>query len=263
MKQEDKATITLENVTTGYRTSHGDVVIQRDITSCLRAGEFTCLLGPNGAGKSTLLRTLAGFLPPLSGCVKIAGDNLANIARESLSKRVGVVLTERPSVSSMTVEQLVALGRSPYTGFWGRLTNDDRNVVREAMQLTNTESLAGRLVDTLSDGERQKVMIAKALAQQTPIIFLDEPTAFLDYPSKADTMRLLRDLAHDKQKTIFLSTHDLNMALALADTLWLVDRQLGVGIGTPSELAESGTLQSYFESPGLIFDSVNLLFSVK
>lgn len=163
----------------------------------------------------------------------------------------------------MTVEQLVALGRSPYTGFWGRLTNDDRNVVREAMQLTNTESLAGRLVDTLSDGERQKVMIAKAIAQQTPVIFLDEPTAFLDYPSKADMMRLLRDLAHDNMKTIFLSTHDLNMALALADKLWLVDRTLGVSIGTPSELAESGTLQSYFESPGLIFDSVNLMFSVK
>ncbi len=260
---DNKTTVGLENVTTGYHTSRGDVVIQRDISSTLRAGEFTCLLGPNGAGKTTLLRSLSGFLPPLSGCVKIEGDNLVAISRESLSKRVGVVLTERPSVSSMTVEQLVALGRSPYTGFWGRLSNDDRRVVAEALKLTNTESLSQRLVDTLSDGERQKVMIAKAIAQQTPVIFLDEPTAFLDYPSKADMMRLLRDLAHEKHKTIFLSTHDLNMALALADRLWLVDRTRGVKIGSPAELAKSGTLQSYFESPGLIFDSENRMFTVK
>jgi len=260
---EKEVSIRLDRITTGYNTSHGVVTIQRDITAELHKGEFTCMLGPNGAGKTTLLRTLSGFLPPISGIVMIGDSKLDTLQRKELSKRVGVVLTERPSVASMTVEQLVGLGRSPYTGFWGRLADADRREVDEALHLTDTVTLRHRLVDTLSDGERQKVMIAKALAQQTPVILLDEPTAFLDYPSKAATMRLLRDLAHEQSKTIFLSTHDLNMALALADNLWLVDRELGVNIGTPRELAKSGILQNYFQNPGLIFDPINLLFLVK
>lgn len=252
----------LQNLTTGYITSRGRVTVQSGITATLRPGEFTCLLGPNGAGKTTLLRTLAGFIPPLDGNILIGGRHVSLIPAAELATQIGVVLTERPSVSSMTVAQLVALGRSPYTGFWGRLTDRDRHIVEEALESTGTLSLRDRLVDTLSDGERQKVMVAKALAQQTPVIFLDEPTAFLDYPSKAELMRLLRRLAHEEGKTIFQSTHDLNMALALADKIWLADRKLGVRIGTPGELAADGSLAEYFVRPGISFDPNGPSFSV-
>ena len=254
--------IELQSVSTGYFTARNRISIQKNISASLREGEFTCLLGPNGAGKTTLLRTLAGFIPPIDGTVFIDGRHLGSYTQSELSSLLGVVLTERPSVSSMTVEQLVALGRSPYTGFWGRLTDRDRRIVDEAMSATATIGLRGRLVDTLSDGERQKVMVAKALAQETQAIFLDEPTAFLDYPSKAEMMLLLRRLAHEQGKTIFQSTHDLNMALALADRLWLADRNLGVTVGTPRELADSGDLQRYFLRPGISFDSDTLEFRV-
>lgn len=254
--------LTIQNLTTGYHASRGYIKIQQDINGTLCGGELTCLLGPNGAGKTTLLRTLSGFLPPLAGSVLVDGMRLQSLTQAELSKKISVVLTERPSVSSMTVEQLIALGRSPYTGFWGRLTDRDRHVIDDAIRLTDTESLRDRLVDTLSDGERQKVMIAKALAQETPVIFLDEPTAFLDYPSKADMFRLLKRLAKDEGKVIFLSTHDLNMALTLADKLWLADRQRGVTIGTPRNLADDGSLADYFLRPGLVFDASTISFAV-
>lgn len=252
----------LNSLTTGYLTSRGVVKIQENITDTLYGGEFTCLLGPNGAGKTTLLRTLAGFIPPLDGTVSIEGRPLGSMPQSEMARKVSVVLTERPSVSSMTVEQLVALGRSPYTGFWGRLTDRDRRIVDEAMAQTGVLPLRDRLVDTLSDGERQKVMVAKALAQETPVIFLDESTAFLDYPSKAEMMRLLKKLAHERGKVIFLSTHDLNMALALADRLWMIDRQLGVTAGTPAELSADGSLSEYFKNPGITFDAANMSFKV-
>ncbi len=259
---ESQPVIELNNLTTGYLTPRGAVRIQSGISATLRAGEFTCLLGPNGAGKTTLLRTLAGFIPPLEGNIMIDRQHLASLRQEVLSRKIGVVLTERPSVSSMTVGQLVALGRSPYTGFWGRLTDRDRHITEEAMQATATTHLRARLVDTLSDGERQRVMVAKALAQETPVIFLDEPTAFLDFPSKAEMMRLLHGLAHEKGMIIFQSTHDLNMALTLADRLWLVDREFGVTIGTPRELADNGALERYFVRDGISFDPAVPSFSV-
>ena len=250
------------NLTTGYLTSRRRVEIQKNITVTLNSGEFTCLLGPNGAGKTTLLRTLAGFLPPLSGHIDIKGRHLGLYTQTELSKLIGIVLTERPSVSSMTVEQLVALGRSPYTGFWGRISDHDRHVAQQAMEMTGIVPLRDRLVDTLSDGERQKVMIAKALTQETPVILLDEPTAFLDYPSKAETMRLLSTLAHKQNKTILQSTHDLNMALALADKIWLTDKNLGVAIGTPRELSDNGELERFFLREGIAFDRERICFSV-
>lgn len=253
----------IEELTTGYHTSKGKVVIQKNINGSLAVGELTCLLGPNGAGKTTLLRTLSGFLPPVGGRILINDRPLQSMSQQEVAKNISVVLTERPSVSSMTVNQLIALGRSPYTGFWGRLTDRDFKVVDKAMSLTNTKSLSNRLVDTLSDGERQKVMIAKALAQETPIIFLDEPTAFLDYPTKAEMFRLLKKIAREEKKIIFLSTHDLNMALALANSLWLVDRKLGVAIGSPRQLADNGKLEQYFLRDGLTFDKKAIAFSVK
>jgi iron complex transport system ATP-binding protein len=154
------------------------------------------------------------------------------------------------------------MGRSPYTGFWGRLTKHDHAIVEESMRLTGTLTLRDRRVETLSDGERQKVMIAKSLAQETPLIFLDEPTAFLDFPSKVETMRLLKSLAKTNRKTVFQSTHDLNMALCLADRIWLVDKKIGVRIGTPTELAESGDLEKFFLREGISFNRGNISFLV-
>lgn len=253
----------LNNLTVGYLTSRNRIAIQKNITATLEPGQFTCMLGPNGAGKSTLLRTLAGFIPSLDGSIIINGRHMSSYSQSQLARLVSVVLTGRLSVSSMTVEQLVALGRSPYTGFWGRLADADRKSVETALELTGTVPLRERLADTLSDGEMQKVMVAKALAQETPVILLDEPTAFLDFPSKAEIMRLLRNLAHVKNKTIFLSSHDINMALVLADSLWLVDRNYGVSIGTPTELADNGSLEKYFLRPGISFSPETQTFSVE
>lgn len=252
----------LDSVAIGYFKGKNTVEIQKDINCVLEKGEFTCLIGPNGTGKTTLLRSLAGFIPSLNGNICIDGEDIREISSDRLAKTVSVVLTERPSVQSMTVVDLIALGRSPYTGFWGKTDKKDKEYIDQAIKDCNIESLRHRLVDTLSDGERQKVMIAKAIAQSTPIILLDEPTAFLDFPSKADTMRLLARLAHDNNKSILQSTHDLNMALALADKIWLLDKKLGFACGTPRELADNGILEKYFKGDGIIFDHETISFSL-
>ena len=223
--------IEINRLTTGYPGRRGFIEIEKDLTATLRGGEFTCLLGPNGAGKTTLLRTLSGFLPPLSGTIMIDGRELRSYSHAELARKIGVVLTERPDVTSMTVEQLVALGRSPYTGFWGRLTGKDEKVVERSMELAHVQWMRGRLVSTLS-----------------------EPTAFLDFRSKVETMQLLKKLARQEGKIIFQSTHDVNMALQLADRIWLVDKNLGVSIGTPSELAENGELVRFFSGDGIRFN---------
>ena len=157
----------------------------------------------------------------------------------------------------MSVRDLVAMGRMPYTGFWGGMNDDDRKIVCEAMDKVGITALADRMVDTLSDGERQKVMIAKALAQQTPVIYLDEPTAFLDFPSKVETMQLLLSLCHDMQKTVFLSTHDVEIAIQMADSCWVMETNQ-LHIGTPRELAEKGVISRFVERPGVVFDKETL-----
>lgn len=254
--------IDIQNLVTGYRTRHGNKVVARGINASLLGGQLTCLLGPNGAGKSTLLKTLSAMLSPLDGKILINGRDMASFSAMQLSKEIGVVLTEKLMLSNMTVYELIALGRSPYTGFWGRLSNHDRRVVSEAISQVHIENLQHRMIQTLSDGERQKVMIAKALAQNTPIIFLDEPTAFLDYPSKVEILQLLLRLSREKGLTVFLSTHDLELALQVADEVWLIDKQLGVTIGCPEDLALNGDLGRYFEREGVEFDLDSGLFRI-
>ena len=255
-------TILLRELSIGYSTKTGQHVVASALTAALRKGELTCLLGPNGIGKSTLLRTLSAFQPKLGGSVSINGREISEYSDKELSRLIGVVLTEKPDVQQMTVRELVELGRSPYTGFWGTLDDDDRQVVSHSLRLVGIERLAPRLVHTLSDGERQKVMIAKALAQQTPVIYLDEPTAFLDFPSKVEMMQLLARLAREEQKTIFLSTHDVELALQLADQLWLMQPG-GLSVGTPSELAQRGVLSAFIERPGISFNKDTLTIRVQ
>lgn len=213
--------ITTNRLTVGYR---GHRVVE-DISLSLPCGRLVCLLGPNGAGKSTLLRTLCGFQPPIAGTVTISGSDINTMSAAEVAHLVSVVLTDRPLTPSLTAAEMVGMGRAPYTGFWGRLSNDDRRLVSEAIQTVGIAPLATRRMGRLSDGERQKVMIAKALAQHTPVIVLDEPTAFLDYPSKVAVMKTLARLAHDEGKTILMSTHDLELAAQLGDELMEIENK--------------------------------------
>lgn len=213
--------ITTNSLTVGYR---GHRVVE-DISLSLPCGRLVCLLGPNGAGKSTLLRTLCGFQPPIAGTVTISGSDITTMSAAEVARLVSVVLTDRPLTPSLTAAEMVGMGRAPYTGFWGRLSDDDHRLVSEAMQTVGVDSLATRRMGRLSDGERQKVMIAKALAQHTPVIVLDEPTAFLDYPSKVAVMKTLARLAHDEGKTILMSTHDLELAAQLGDELMEIENK--------------------------------------
>lgn len=245
-------TLLLRNLSIGYGRGKEQRVVMQGIDVALQTARLTCLIGSNGAGKSTLLRTISAFQPKLSGSILIQGKELDSYSREELSRLIGVVLTERPDVQNLSVREMVEMGRSPYTGFFGRLTDADRAIVAESIRLVGIEHLAERLVGTLSDGERQKMMIAKALAQQTAVIYLDEPTAFLDYGSKVDTLQLLRRLCHDESKTILLSTHDLELALQIADQLWVMTPQ-GLIAGTPRELADNGVLSNFINKPGLHF----------
>ena len=224
MSVKNKATIQIRDLSIGYTGKNQVKVVASGITATIYSGELTCLLGANGVGKSTLLRTLSAFQPKLGGDILIEGKEIGTFSDKELSHVISVVLTEKPDIRNMTVDELAGLGRSPYTGFWGTLTQEDKQVVDHAIALVGIEPLHDRMIQTLSDGERQKVMIAKALAQETPVIYLDEPTAFLDYPSKVEMMQLLYRLSRETDKTIFLSTHDLELALQIADKLWLMDR---------------------------------------
>lgn len=257
-----ETTIRLRDLSIGYPDKHNTKRVAEHLNASIHSGELTCLLGTNGVGKSTLLRTLSAFQPPLGGNIDLLDRPLSTYDDRQLATVIGVVLTEKSDIRNMTVEELVGLGRSPYTGFWGTLKESDRKIVHEAIARVRIEPLTQRMVHTLSDGERQKVMIAKALAQETPIIFLDEPTAFLDFPSKVEVMQLLHNLTHTLQKTVFMSTHDLELALQIADKIWLMDRTNGIAIGTPEDLSLEGKLSSFFSRKGITYDTETGFFRI-
>lgn len=248
----------LKDLTIGY----GDIEVSRSINATLHGGELTCLLGANGAGKSTLLRTMAAFQPALKGTITIGERDINQIEARERATLIGVVLTERTDVQNMTVTELVGMGRAPYTGFWGSLNKDDRAIVSDAIHQVGIDELAPRMVHTLSDGERQKAMIAKVLAQQTPVILLDEPTAFLDFPSKVETMQLLHRLCHELGKTVFLSTHDIEIALQMADNLWLMEKGKGISIGSPKQLANDGTIARFLNRADVEFHPEDLTIKI-
>lgn len=267
--------ILLKGLTLGYQTKGRTHIVAENLDVSLHIGELTCLIGANGVGKSTLLRTLAGFQPPLGGTVfikqpakKPAMRNLHHLTAHELSRLVSVVLTTKPEVTNLTVLEMVGMGRMPYTGFWGTLSEEDKKVVEDAMLKVGISHLASRMIQTLSDGERQKVMIAKALAQQTPVIFLDEPTSFLDFPSKVEILQMLRKLARELQKTIFLSIHDVELALQLADKLWLMEKRnngegkSNLSIGTSKELASNGSLSRFINRDGIKLDPSTLRITI-
>ena len=247
--------LTIENLDVGYKTRHERKAVVRAINATLHAGEVVALIGLNGAGKSTLLRTLSAFQPPLSGKVEFAMGDVANLSSAELAKCVSVVLTEN-SFAPLTVDELVSLGRTPYTNFLGHLTADDKAIVMAAMEKMGVSHLAKRSVSTLSDGERQKCLIAKSITQQTPLMLLDEPTAFLDFRSKVQLFCTLRTLATDDGKAVVVSTHDIEMALRFANKLWLIyDGKLYEG--SAQELATDGLLQRFIDGDGIIYDKEN------
>lgn len=226
--------LTLSNLSIGYKRK----VVAQSLNATIAASQLTCLTGPNGVGKSTLLRTISGYQKPLSGMVAIGGKTVAEMGNSERARRVSVVLTARPMVPKLSAWEMVAMGRMPFTGFLDKLRGKDREAVDEAMQMTGTTELAHRMIDDLSDGESQKIMIAKALAQQTPVMLLDEPTAFLDFDSRVDLMRLMARLAHTMGKTILLSTHDLGMACRLADRILQLS-PTGISDRSKAEVAAS------------------------
>lgn len=247
--------VSLENATVGYRDGKREIAVVTDINAALYKGEVVALIGANGAGKSTLLRTLSAFQHPLSGKVVYATGYSVEPSAQELARYVSIVLTEN-NLLSLSVAELVALGRSPYTNFLGYLTAADKAVVAAAMERMGVRHLATRPVATLSDGERQKCMIAKAIAQGTPLMLLDEPTAFLDFRSKVQLFRTLRDLAREAGKAVLVSTHDIEMALRFAHRLWLID---GTTLydGSVAELAGKGLLQRFIDGDGIAYDNKN------
>lgn len=235
----DRPILITSNLTIGYISGRKRTAVLGGLNLSLGRGEMVSLIGSNGVGKSTLLRTLTGVQFPLAGDVLIDGRPASGLSPKELSRKLGIVYTDRTLAGALTVEELVSLGRQPYTGFLGRLGREDRRVTAEAMERVGISSKRHSYLAELSDGERQKAMIAKALAQQTPIIIMDEPTAFLDAASRLETMALMRRLAHDENKAILLSTHDIAPALDLSDRVWMIKTDGTLKCGTPAQLAAS------------------------
>ncbi len=230
--------IRLDHLAIGHKHGSHTVGVATGLSASCLPGTLTCLVGRNGTGKTTLLRTIARFIAPLSGSISIDGRDALRYSTAEFAQLVSVVLTSRPHGHNITVAELVALGRTPYTGFWGNLAAADTAAVEESMRLVGIAHLARRRVATLSDGERQKAMVAKALAQHTPVMLLDEPTAFLDYPSKLELIALLRRLAEERRLTILVSTHDLDIALRHTHRLWLLT-DAGLAEGEPSAMTQA------------------------
>ena len=233
--------IRLENITLGY----GARTLLEGVPTRFEAGTLTALIGRNGAGKSTLLRALAGLEPLQAGEITIGGQSIAELDGAEAARRVAFVATDKVRIANLPCEDLVALGRAPYTNWIGRLQAVDREIVADALAKVGMSDFARKTMDRMSDGECQRVMIARALAQQTPVILLDEPTAFLDMPNRYELCRLLQRLAHDEQKAIIFSTHELDIASKMCDTIALIDTP--TLLNQPSaEMVASGAIERLF-----------------
>ena len=257
----DNTIYTTHDLAVGYRNGKTAVTLLQGLNLSLEKGKLVALLGQNGAGKSTLLRALTCDERPISGTIEVNGRNLADMSQKDRSRLIGLVSTERIQAGALTVTELVGLGRQPHTGFLGRLDDEDHEIVRQSMEDAGIIGKANEYMASLSDGERQKAMIARALAQQTPIIILDEPTAFLDVASRIETMRLLQTLAHDRGKAVLLSSHDISQSLMLADELWLITTDRQVITGSTDELVASGAMDRLFDNRSIHFNNQILDYS--
>ncbi|MEO6793673.1 MAG: ATP-binding cassette domain-containing protein [Mycobacterium sp.] len=253
--------VQLADLAIGYRTRRRPATVAAGLNARARRGELTVLIGPNGAGKSTLIRTLAGLQPALGGRVLLDGADLTGLARDELARRVAVVLTERIDPGLLSARELVGLGRIPHLGLGARLRPEDGEIIDWALTATGAQHLASRPAVQLSDGERQRVLTARALAQQPGLLVLDEPTAFLDVSSRAGLFGLLRKLARDQQLAVVLSTHDLELALRVADRVWLLDPAGTLVDTVGEELMLSGRIGAMFDTDTLRFDPASGMFA--
>ncbi|NRB51869.1 MAG: ABC transporter ATP-binding protein [Saprospiraceae bacterium] len=249
-----KKILQLENLSIGYTQRKQHKIVAKDITVDLFGGELVCLLGPNGAGKSTLMRTISGAQKPLGGQVLLEGKVIHDLPARHLAKKLSLVLTERVQGGLLTAYEIVALGRYPHTTWTGKLTDKDHDIIQWSIEMAGANELAGRMLAELSDGERQKIMVARALAQEPEVMILDEVTAFLDLPRRVEIMQLLRKLAHQTGKAILLSTHDMDLALRSADRLWLLPKGGDLQVGAPEDLVLNGAFEHAFASEGVAFN---------
>jgi iron complex transport system ATP-binding protein len=254
--------LSTQQLTIGYSHKGHNTIVQAGLQLQLRAGELVCMIGPNGSGKSTLLRTLAGLQKPLSGKTLIDNRDEARLTQHEKALQISLVLTDRVDVENTTVKDIVSYGRHPHSDWWGKLSNEDELHIFQAIAMVHLEHKTHCNLNELSDGERQRVMIAKALAQDTPIILLDEPTAHLDLPNRVEIMLLLHKLAHTTGKSILLSTHELDMALQAADRIWLITKEKGVECGVPEDMVFNGSFDRAFKSKSYVFNSANGNFSM-
>jgi len=238
----------------GYRSGKKVHTVQENLNLQVKKGMMISLIGPNGCGKSTLLRTLCGLQDALSGEIRIKEKTLGALTLSERAKLFGLVLTDPIHLGYITVRQMIAMGRHPYTTFSGKLAASDEQSIDESMEAVHLQGFANRSMMELSDGERQRVMIAKALTQDTPIILLDEPTSHLDLPNRVEIMMLLKKLAEEMQKCILISTHEIDLALHTSNSIWLMDPDKGVETGTPKELLQNKSIQTVFHGDSFEFD---------
>ncbi len=252
-----------KNLSVGY-TSHtkSTKILLSNLDIKLEKSKLTALIGINGAGKSSLLRTLVGLQKPLSGEIFLEKKLLNSYNKAEIAKKISLVLTDKVETNQLTVKELVTLGRYPHTSWLGRLSKLDEQRIEIAMEITQITPLANEKLSQLSDGQQQKVWISRALAQDTPFLFLDEPTAHLDIVNRLEIMLLLREIAEQQQKTILIASHDLTELLQLAHQIWLIDTDKLV-MGTPKEIIEKGKIESIFAKNNVIFDRENKNFKVK
>ena len=254
--------LSTHNLSIGYAKKRNKALVQSGLNLKLQAGELVCLIGPNGTGKSTLLRTLAGLQKPIDGKIKIDNQELEKLSQHAKAMLIALVLTDKIDIDNATVLDIVSFGRHPYSNWWGNTSDEDEQKVLESIAMVHLTHKKDVNLSELSDGERQRVMIAKALAQDTPIIMLDEPTAHLDLPNRVEIMLLLHKLAHTTNKAIILSTHELDMALQAADRIWLITNENGVESGVPEDLVFNGSFNRAFESKSYYFNADNGNFSM-
>ncbi len=245
--------LTASGLSCGYPRSRR--VVLRELDLEMRRGRFFCIIGPNGGGKTTLLRTLAGLLPPLAGTVRIGGASLQELPARERARRLSVVLTQLAAPGYLTVERFVELGRHPYTGLLARLSGVDRRAVDDALEQTGIAPLRRRWMAEISDGERQRAAVARALAQAADVMILDEPTAFLDVAGRATVMSTLRRIAHTTGRLIVTSSHDVELVLRTADVVALVGAEGSLRLGSPEDLVLSGAIESLFPADTLRFDA--------
>ncbi|WP_109832762.1 ABC transporter ATP-binding protein [Reichenbachiella versicolor] len=249
-------------LTIGYRSKKGLLELEKELDIKIHNGEVVCLIGPNGCGKSTLMRTIAGLQPPLSGETFISDTDVKQIKPHQYARLISLVLTDKIDAGSLKVMDILSIGRYPYTNYFAELKAKDYAIIDKALSSVHLSEYKDRFFNELSDGEKQRVLIAKALAQDTPLIMLDEPTAHLDLPNRVEIMNILKRLAKETNKAILLSTHELDLALQTADTIWLMNRDDQMKHGTPEDLVLNGMFEQVFKSNAFHFDRLTGAFKV-